>query len=554
MFFHTISWLSIFLLVHHGFSQSFGFDAREATVDSVHHSLFSGLSTCREVVSAFLTRIETFNHNINAIISLNPDALAVADTMDAALSSGNATGSLFCVPILLKDNYDTVEMNTTGGCLALAGSRPTADAPVVSAFKRAGAIILGKTNLQELALEGLSVSSVGGQTINPYDFTRTPGGSSGGSGVAVAASFSVFATGTDTVNSLRSPASANSLFSIRPTRGLISRAGIIPLSYTQDALGVIARTIKDVAIGLAVMAGVGFDSADNTTALSPRGSADKDYTTSLGSSTLSGIRLGLLEPFFNRTNSSETTPVNDAMGAVVQQLRRAGAVVVPIDEAIYNATSLAAKLDTQRFEYRQEMNQYLSTSNLSGVYPRTLNELYATNTSGKGGEFLVVPSQYDFVESALVSSTSNATYDAVLAGLQNLTLALQATFTRNSLDAIIYPEQKNLVVKIGSTSQTGRNGILAALTGSPVLTVPIGFSLPSAEAPIGVPIGMEVLGQPWQEEKLLQLGYEMEKLFRARRAPSWAPQYLEAKEYENVPVVRPNSSNVPAEYPVGVLE
>lgn len=171
------------------------FDSREATIDEVHNALFTGLTTCRGVVSSFIARIEAFNPTINAIITLNPNALTLADQMDMQIKAGNASGLLFCIPILLKDNYDTTEMNTTGGCLDLAGSKPTMDAPAVTAFKNAGAIILGKTNLHELALEGISVSSLGGQTINPYDHTRTPGGSSGGTGAAIATSFAVFGTG-----------------------------------------------------------------------------------------------------------------------------------------------------------------------------------------------------------------------------------------------------------------------------------------------------------------------------------------------------------------------
>lgn len=212
-------------------SQSIAFDAREATVESVHAALFTGSTTCRDVVSSFLNRIEALNHHVNAIVALNPDALNDADALDGQLLRGNASSALFCILILLKDNNNTANMPTTGGCIGLKDSRPSRDAPSVVALKAAGAVILGKANLHELALEGLSVSSYGGQTINPYDSSRTPGGSSGGSAAAVAASFSVFATGTDTVNSLRSPASANSLFSIRPTRGLISRAGVIPVRY-----------------------------------------------------------------------------------------------------------------------------------------------------------------------------------------------------------------------------------------------------------------------------------------------------------------------------------
>ena len=524
------------------------YDPREATISSTQHALSAGLTTCRQVVSSFLSRIEALNNRTNAIIMLNPGALDIADALDERLRSNNGSmGLLFCIPTLLKDNYDTASMPTTGGSLALAHSRPSEDAPVVAAIKAADGIILGKSNLHELALEGLTVSSLGGQTINPYDSTRTPGGSSGGTGAAVAASFAVWGTGTDTVNSLRSPASANSLFSIRPTWGLISRAGVIPVSYTQDTIGAIARCVEDVAVALSVMVSVGYDNSDNATAAAPSVSRGKDYTAALSTGTLAGMRFGLIESFFNRTESSETTPVNEAMANITAKLRSAGATIVPITESVYNATAISSELDVQRFEFRQEMNSYLERPSLGGQHPHTLNELYA------GHDFLVVPSEYEYVTTSLVSSTSNFTYAGTKLGIQNLTLALQQTFASNNLDAIIYPEQINLVVPIGSPSQSGRNGILAALTGSPVVVVPIGFSPATATAPEGVPIGMEILGPKWMEEKLLQIAWQIERLGTVRRIPSWAKQVVEVVEYESVPSVTPNRSNIPAAYPVGVL-
>jgi Asp-tRNA(Asn)/Glu-tRNA(Gln) amidotransferase A subunit family amidase len=535
-------------------AQNMPFDSREATIDSVHHALYSGLSTCREVVSSFLANIEAHNNRTNAIITLNPNALAIADGMDGQLSVGNATGPLFCVPMLLKDNYDTADMPTTGGNLALAHSQPTEDAPSVTAFKKAGAIILGKTNLHELALEGISLSSLGGQTINPYDHTRTPGGSSGGTGAAVASSFCVFGTGTDTVNSLRSPASANSLCSIRPTRGLITRTGIIPISYVHDVIGPIARTVKDVATALTIMASTGYDAADNATALVPSPLRNIDYAASLSSTSLKGLRIGVLNGFFNHTPSPEVTPVNTAMETVMTHLTASGVTLIPITDPLYNATAIQAAYDVQRYEYRELMDTYLQQPSLSGEHPNTLAELYARKSvNGEGGEFLVLPSQYEYVNTALVSSTGNATYNDRLAGIRNLTLALLNTFESNQLDAIIYPEQKNLVVKIGAASQSGRNGILAALTGTPVVTVPAGFSEPNEEAPAGVPIGMEILGRPWEEERLLGIGYGIEQAMRVRRAPVWARNMVEGKVYGGMPVVRPDRGNVPGVYPLGTL-
>jgi Asp-tRNA(Asn)/Glu-tRNA(Gln) amidotransferase A subunit family amidase len=530
------------------------FDSREATIDSVHHALYSGLSTCREVVSSFIARIEAHNDRTNAIITLNPNALSIADSLDEQLSAGNATGPLFCIPILLKDNYDTADMPTTGGALALAKSQPTQDAPSVTAFKQAGAIVLGKANLHELALEGISVSSLGGQTVNPYDSTRTPGGSSGGTGAAVASSFCVFGTGTDTVNSLRSPASANSLCSIRPTKGLITRAGVIPISTTHDVIGPIARSIKDVAVALTVMATTGYDAADNETALVPPTNRDIDYAASLSGASLRGLRLGVLNGFFNRTNSSEVTPVNNAMNALMSRLTAEGVSLIPIDEPIYNATAIQASYDVQRYEYRQLMDEYLQRPSLSGDRPQTLSELYSRKSvNGSGGEFVVLPSQYEYVNTALVSSTSNATYVTRQAGIRNLTLALLNTFAANNLDAIIYPEQKNLVVKLGSPSQSGRNGILAALTGTPVVTVPAGFSGVTDVAPIGVPIGMEILGRPFDEENLLGIGYQIEQLTKIRKSPVFAKEVVEVPQYDSVPVIVPNRGNIPSTYPLGTL-
>lgn len=335
------------------------------------------------------------------------------------------------------------------------------------------------------------------------------------------------------VNSLRSPASANNLFSVRPTRGLISRSGIVPISFTQDAIGPIARGLEDVAVALTVMASVGYDPDDNTTALVPSANVGLDYSRFLygKGTTLIGVRLGLLEGFFNRTESSETAPVNEAMEKMTQTLTAAGATIVRINETIYNATSIAF-LDVQQFEYRQEMDAYLERSSLGGTHPSTLNELYSSK------QFLVIPAQYTYVNNALVSSTSpstNATYAPIKLAIENLVTTLQSTFVANDLDAIIYPEQKNLVVKIGSPSQSGRNGILAALTGSPVVTVPAGFSAPSDEAPLGVPIGMEILGRPWTEGKLLGVA---SGIVRAngdggvRRMPKFARGSVEVKRAE----------------------
>lgn len=217
-----------------------------------------------------------------------------------------------------------------------------------------------------------------------------------------------------------------------------------------------------------------------------------------------------------------------------------------INETVYNAAAISSALDVQAYEYRELLNEYLAGSDLTGDNPATFEELY---TSGK---FLVIPSQYSFVNSSLVSSTSNASYFTAQRGIQNLANTLQKTFSANKLDALIYPEQKNLVVKTGSPSQSGRNGILAALTGSPVVVVPAGFSAPSSDAPIGVPVGMEILGLPWSEGRLLSIAQQISELNPVRRMPVLGNGTVEVTEFANVPTVTP-LANIPAQYPIGRL-
>ncbi|KAI1337063.1 amidase signature enzyme [Xylariaceae sp. FL0016] len=525
-----------------------GYDALESTISGMHSALATNTTTCRSVVQQHLARIEEFNPTVNAMTSLNPDALSIADELDAQLAAGNMTGKLFCVPVVLKDNYDAVGMNTTGANTDLAGNHPTADAPTVKALRDEGAVIIGKANLHEMALEGLSVSSLGGQTLNPYDHTRTPGGSSGGTGAALATSFSILGTGTDTVNSLRSPASANNLVSVRPTRGLLSRTGVMPISTTQDNVGPMARTIEDLAVALTVMASVGADERDNSTLAVPVEARGIDYSAALQltGGDLSGLRIGALDGFWNHTPSPETTPVIDTMTSMVEFLTSQGAEVVTITDPIYNATALAG-LDVQTFEFNDTLNAYLNSPTLEGDRPTSLTELYSS------GKFLVIPSQYGFMNKTRVSSKSDPAYATALDGITNLTASLQATFDSNKLDAVIYPEQKNLVVKTGSPSQAGRNGILGALTGFPVVTVPAGFSPASDDAPAGVPIGMEIMGKPFTESKLLNLGNQITQMRPLRQPPTFANRTVASNGLVGMPSMVPNITNIPATYPIGKL-
>ena len=335
------------------------FQIEEATVASIQQALRDKSLTCHALVQAYLDRIAAYDHkgpSLNVILALNPNALAEADRRDADYARSGPVGPLHCIPLVLKDNYNTADLPTTGGSAALASAQPKADAFTVARLRKAGAIILGKSNMHEFALAGTTVSSLGGQTLNPYDLTRTPGGSSGGTGAAVAANLALAGTGSDTVNSIRSPASANALVGIRPTKGLLSRAGIMPVSETQDAAGPIARTVADAARLLEVMAG--YDPDDPSTAWSI-GNTPASYTPFLEEGSLRGVRIGLFKTM--QGSRPEHQEVNAVIAAAVAAMQNEGAIVVEVDDPALSAAKLIAENDVQKYEFRALINAYLAS-------------------------------------------------------------------------------------------------------------------------------------------------------------------------------------------------
>src|SRR4030088_682251 len=257
------------------------FHLMETSIADIHKAMQAGTLTCHDLAQQYLDRITAYDQQgpaLKSMLYINPQSLQQADAMDQEFKRTHKLKPLSCVPIVLKDNFDTADMPTTAGSLTLKGAQPEKDAFAVTRLREAGALILGKANLQEFASGGISVSSLGGQVKNPYDLTRTPGGSSGGTGAAVAANFAAAGTGSDTGGSIRFPSSGNSLVGIRPTRGLISRDGIVPVSFTQDTIGPMTRTVADTAKLLDVM--VGYDPNDPVTALSV-GNIPKTYTAFL---------------------------------------------------------------------------------------------------------------------------------------------------------------------------------------------------------------------------------------------------------------------------------
>ena len=486
-------------------------EAQEWTVARVHSALQAGDLTCAALVQRYLDRIEAYDDRgprLNAILTLNPRALEEGAALDRARAAGAPLGPLHCVPVVLKDNYATIDMPTTGGSRTLATMAPSRDAFVVRRLREAGAIIVAKANLHELAWAGTTVSSLGGQTLNPYDLTRTPGGSSGGTGAAIAAEFAVIGTGSDTGQSTRSPASANSLVGVRSTRGLVSRSGIIPVSSTQDEAGPITRTVEDAARFLDVVAG--YDPDDPITAFGV-GRKPASYLQSLEPQALRGARIGLLLDFLGEdpVHREVNTIVEDA----VRRMEQAGASVIRI--RIPRVDEVTQELSLISYEFKAAFEAYLAA--LGEAAPvKTLAELVAR------GEF--DPSLRGGLEAALMGTEGEREqeYQRRLLRRHDLRVAVMSALAADSLDAILYPHQRRLVAPIGE-EQLERNGVLSNATGFPAITFPGGFTQPTPTALVGVPVGIELLGPEWSEPLLLSLAYAFEQAARVRRPPPTTP-------------------------------
>ena len=491
-------------------TRSVDFAAEEATIAGIHAAVEAGQVTCVQILQAHLRRIEAYDQrgpSLNAIITINRAALAAAAELDRTrTASRSPLRSLECIPVVLKDNFDTADMPTTGGSVTLASSVPPKDAFVVQKLREAGAIVIAKANMTELALGGVTVSSLGGQTRNPYDLTRTPGGSSGGTGAALAASFGVIGTGTDTGQSVRSPASAQSLVGLRPTRGLISRSGIIPVSTTQDEAGPIARTVEDSARMLDVMAG--YDPDDPITAFGAH-RIPPTYTAFLDPAGLKGARVGVLAQFFGREPVHEE--VDLVTEAAIETMRRAGAVIVRL--TIPGLERLTQDIQVADYEAAAAFDAYLAA-----LGPRapvmSFDEFVAR------GEF------HPYIKTSLDAerrvSREDVEYRTRLLRRQDLRGAIMNALAADKLDVILYPHQRRLVVPIGE-EQVERNGVLSNSTGFPAIALPGGFSNPTASAPLGVPIGIELLGPEWSEPMLLRLAYAFEQQAKVRRPPASTP-------------------------------
>jgi amidase len=487
------------------------FHLQEATIAGIHAAFANGSLTCTQLTKLYLDRIEAYNLKgpaLHAMITVNPKAMQAAAEMDRQYRTNPASaGSLHCVPMVLKDNFDTGDMPTSGGNLSMKNSQPRQDAFVVAKLRKAGALVLGKANLQELARGGMSISSLGGQVLNPYDLTRTPGGSSGGTGASVAANLALAGTGSDTGQSIRSPSSANNLVGIRPTRGLVSRNGVIPASQTQDEVGPIARTVTDAALILDIMAG--YDPADPITAIG-RGHQPASYRHLLDKNALRGARIGAMMNLFGK--EPRHREVNDAMERVIAAMQAQGATVLRFTLPEYE--ELLPVIATDLYEAKMVMENYFATLPANAPI-RSYGALVAAKTSA-------VQKTLE-TEYAIADGINSPEYKEHMANRDKLRAAVTAKMAELKIDAILYPHQKVLVVPITAAEQTERNGALSNGTGFPAVTFQAGFSTPTPTAPLGVPIGAELLSLDFTEDKLLSYAYALEQSSNPRKAPRSTP-------------------------------
>ena len=482
------------------------FKLEEATVAGVHRAFRSGALTAVKLVEMCLERIEACDRKgprLNAVITVNQKARKEAARLDAKFRKTGPAGPLHGIPVLLKDNVNTKDMPTTGGSKSLEGYVPPKDAFITKRLRDAGAILLAKANLHEFAVWGETVSSMLGQTLNPYDLTRTPGGSSGGTGAGLAAGYGILGIGTDTVNSIRSPASACSLVGIRPTIGLVSRDGIIPYSFTQDAAGPMARTVADAAAMLGVLAG--YDPGDPATAWSI-GHVERDYTRHLRKDGLRGKRIGILRSFFG------TRPVHEEVNAVsrkaIADCRRLGAAMVELSTPDLDSGAIVSDISVHLYDLRPDLDSYLGDPK-AGTPVKSLGAIIASGKYHPGIEKNIMEA---------MALQRDAAYFERLAKRAKLQERVMALMAGKRLDALVFPHQKRPVVPVGE-SQVERNGSLGSVTGFPSIVVPGGFTRPTETAAIGVPVGIEFLGRPWTEGLLIAIGYAYEQGTKNRRPP-----------------------------------
>jgi amidase len=499
-------------------TQTKSFDLDELTVADLQAGMTSGKFTARSLTEKYLARIEEIDRRgpaINSVIEVNPEALAIAQALDNERKQKGGRGPLHGIPVLIKDNIETADrMQTTAGSLALLGSHPAQDSFVAQKLREAGAVILGKTNLSEWANIRSSHSTSGwsgrgGLTRNPYALDRNACGSSSGSGAAVAANLCSLAVGTETDGSVVCPSSANGIVGIKPTLGMISRAGVIPIAHSQDTPGPMARTVRDAAILLGVLAGT--DPRDGATAANG-GKIAADYTRFLDPRGLQGARIGVARKYFGFNDA-----VDDLMNSLLEEMKRQGAVLVdPADLESYGKFD-DSELLVLLYELKADLNAYLAGRPDAAVH--SLKDIIDFNERNKEKEMPYF-AQDLFIKAEAKGPLSSKEYLDALEANHRLARGegIDAVMDKNHLDAIIAPTGGPawLTDLVNGDHAGGGSSNAAAVAGYPDIAVPAGFIA-------GLPVGVSFFGRAWSEPLLLKIAYGFEQAFKARRPPQFLP-------------------------------
>jgi len=464
------------------------FTVVETTISEIHSAMLHGDLTATELVEQYLDRIDVYDDDLNAVINVNNNATEVAKELDTKYEESGFVGPLHGIPLLLKDNTDTADMPTTGGSVLFEDTTPPEDAFITKQLREAGAIIIGKANLGEFSYG--STSSLGGTTKNPYDTDTPAGGSSAGSGSGTAANLATISVGTDTGGSIRNPASNNSLVGVRPTTGLISRSGIIPLSSTLDTAGPMTRTVADTAEMLDVM--VGYDPDDPKTAESVGEIPDEGYTSYLNPNGLDGARIGVLRQLFSDLDEDDGTL--DIIESAISKMDNAGASIIDIGE-LPDLVSLADQGDVISYEIDREMEQYLD--NLGDAAPvDSLTEIVESDTVEGVIADITFP-ELDDVDSDNLHDDND--YLNALLVKREIRELLFTAMGENDLDAIVYPYS-------------------AANWMSPVAAFP-SINVPAGYTDDGIGQGIEFMAKPFDESTLIELAYSYEQSSMKREPP-----------------------------------
>jgi amidase len=492
-------------------------ELEDASIAQLQAAMTSGGLTAHALVQQYLERIQNLDRkgpSVNSVLELNPDAEAIARSLDAERRAGHVRGPLHGIPVLIKGNIDTHDkMATTAGSLALVGSPPALDATVAKKLRDAGAIILGKANLSEWANfrsfhSSSGWSGVGGQTRNPYVLDRNPCGSSSGSGAAVAAAFAAGSLGTETDGSIVCPSNANGVVGIKPTVGLTSRAGVVPIAHSQDTVGPHGKTVADAAAILGALTGV--DPRDPATAASS-GKFKTNYTQYLDDHGLRGARIGVMRA--GVTGYSEET--DEIFEAALDAMKAAGAILVdPADlPTIDEINTGEAEIIVLVFEFKRDLNAYLATR--TGVPIKTLADAIAFNEASDRELKWFLQELFDLAES---DPFDQATYDAALATARRIGGAdgIDAVLSKNNLQALVAPTGSPAWTTdlVNGDHFLGASSSPSAIAGYPIINVPSGNAF-------GLPVGISFIGTAWSEPTLIKLASGFEAATHARQKPEF---------------------------------